>query len=263
MTRKNGIKWAVLLAVLLYASSARAQGNYEVQVYGSETVDPGKTMVELHTNLTVQGSKTTTDGTLPTNHQIHETIEITHGWNKWFETGFYTFTSADSNDGWQWVGTHFRPRIRAPESWHWPVGVGLSTEIGYQRARFSADTWTIEIRPIVDKQLGKLYLGFNPTLDRSFHGPSVSKGLEFSPNFKTAYQVSKRVSLGLEYYSALGSITGFDPLRDQEQQFIPCLDLDLGENWEFNFGIGVGATAATDHLLVKMIIGRRFSFGRH
>jgi hypothetical protein len=261
--RNSGIKWEILLAALLSVPCVRAQGNYEVQVYGSEIVDAGKTMVELHSNFTVQGSKSTSDGALPTNHQLHETIEITHGWNKWFETGYYIFTSADSNNGWQWVGSHLRPRVRAPESWHWPVGVSLSTEIGYQRALFSPDTWTLEIRPIVDKQLGKLYLGFNPALERSLHGPSVGKGVEFSPNFKAGYQVSKRVSMGVEYYSSLGSITGFDPLRDQEQQFIPCVDLDLGENWEFNFGVGVGATGATDHLLIKMILGRRFSFGRH
>ena len=51
----------------------------------------------------------------------------------------------------QWVGDHIRPRVRVPESWRWPVGVSLSTEVGYQRAVYSPDTWTWEIRPIVDK----------------------------------------------------------------------------------------------------------------
>ena len=36
------------------------QGNYEIQVYGSDTVSPGNTMVELHSNFTLNGSKTTT-----------------------------------------------------------------------------------------------------------------------------------------------------------------------------------------------------------
>ncbi len=48
--------------------AAKAQDNYEIQVYGSELVDPGKTMVELHSNFTFEGSKSTTDGTYPTNH---------------------------------------------------------------------------------------------------------------------------------------------------------------------------------------------------
>src|SRR5689334_7062101 len=41
---------------LLLAANAHAQGNYEIQVYGSDTVDPGTTMIELHSNYTVSGS---------------------------------------------------------------------------------------------------------------------------------------------------------------------------------------------------------------
>ena len=58
---------------------AKAQDNYEIQVYGVDTVDRGHTMVELHSNFTFEGSKTSQDGMRPTNHQWHETIEITHG----------------------------------------------------------------------------------------------------------------------------------------------------------------------------------------
>jgi hypothetical protein len=56
-------------------------------------------------------------------------------------------------------------------------------------------------------------------------------------------------------------VTEFDPLKDQQQQFFPTIDLDLGPQWEFNFGVGVGVTRSTDHLIVKCIIGRRFSWG--
>ena len=58
----------------------------------------------------------------------------------------------------QWVGDHIRPRISVPDSWDWPVGVSLSTEIGYQRAVYSPDTWTWEIRPIIDKSHRPLVL---------------------------------------------------------------------------------------------------------
>jgi hypothetical protein len=104
----------------------------------------------------------TIDGVLPTNHAEHEAVEITQGVNDCFETGFYIFTSIQSDGGRQWVGDHIRPRFRIPESWHWPVGVSLSNEIGYQRPEFSANTWTWEIRPIVDKKIGRWYLSFNP-----------------------------------------------------------------------------------------------------
>src|SRR4051794_23040005 len=238
----------ILACLPLLCSLAPAQDNYEVQVYGSETVAPRRTMVELHSNLTVSGEKQERSGVYPTNHAWHETVEITQGLNSWSEVGFYIFTAYSPGHGYQWVGDHIRPRVRVPESWHWPVGVSLSQEIGYQRSQFSEDTWTWEIRPIIDKELGKWYLSFNPTLDRSFHGPATREAVGFSPNVKVAYKLRKRLDVGVEYYGALGPVTGFDPLRNQQQQIIPSIDIDFGPSWEFNFGVGVGVTQSTDHL---------------
>jgi hypothetical protein len=257
-----------LLLGFCFCTIANAQDNYEIQVYGAETVAPGRTMVELHSNFTISGSKDVINGMLPTEHAWHETLEITRGITPWFETGFYVFSSINPGHGWQWVGDHIRPRVRAPEDWKLPVGLSVSFEFGYQRAKFSPDTWTLEIRPIIDKELAtarrcgdepcKVYLAFNPTLDRSFHGPGVAQGVTFSPNFKVGYDLTKRLNAGLEYYGALGPISGFDALRDQQQQILPAIDLNLGADWEFNLGVGVGVTRGTDHLLVKMIVGRRF-----
>jgi len=255
---RKGIQFALLYVIS--SVPLCGQGNYEIQVYGADTVPPGRTMVELHSNFTFEGLKTPVMGVLPDEHQLHETVEITQGWNDWFETGLYIFTSAGPGQGYKWVGDHIRPRIRVPDSWKWPVGVSLSTEIGYQRPIFSSDTWTWEIRPIIDKQWHAWYLSFNPALERSFHGPSVHEGIGFSPNFKVAYSVTRKLSAGLEYYGSLGSITGFDAFYLQQHQIVPTIDYDFGPNWEFNLGICVGATQSTDHLLVKMIIGRRFRF---
>ena len=182
-----------LFAAVILAPFAHAQDNYEIQVYGSDIVPPRSTMVEIHSNFTVSGSKTVRNGVLPTNHAEHETLELTQGINAWAEVGFYVFTSIQPGEGWQWVGDHIRPRVRAPETWHRPVGVSLSTEIGYQRAAFSPDTWTFEIRPIIDRKIGPWYLSFNPALDRSFHGPGVNQGVAFSPNVKVSYDFTKKI----------------------------------------------------------------------
>jgi Putative MetA-pathway of phenol degradation len=255
----------VLLTLPLFLQAAplvRAQGNYEVQVYGSEMVPPGRTMFELHSNFTFEGSKFTIDGVRPDEHALHETVEITQGFTPWFEVGFYIFTSYRASEGYQWVGDHIRPRVRVPEEWHWPVNVSISTELGYQRRDYSPDTWTWEIRPIADKQLGRWYMAVNPALERSFHGLDVHQGVTFSPAAKVSYDVTKRITFGFEYYGAVGSITGFDAVRDQQQAIMPALDLNLGPNWEFNLAAGIGVTQGTDHLLVKMIIGRRLKFGK-
>jgi hypothetical protein len=235
-----------------------AQENYEIQVYPGESLEAGHTMIELHSNFTIQGTKSKENGVNPTEHAWHETIEITHGFTPWFETGWYIFTAVQPDGGWQWVGDHIRPRVAIPESWKWPVGLSLSMEFGYQRRSFSTDTWTLEIRPIIDKKMGKWYWSFNPTVDKSFKGENSKLGFEFSPNFKFGYDLTPKINAGLEYYGALGPIGNFDPLHEQQQQILPAIDLNVSPKWEINFGVGVGVTHGTDHLLVKAIVGYRF-----
>jgi hypothetical protein len=66
----------------------------------------------------------------------------------------------------------------------------------------------------------------------------VSQGVVFSPNFKAGYDITKKINAGLEYYGDLGPVGNFDPLREQQQQIVPCVDLNLSPQWEFNFGLG-------------------------
>jgi len=80
------MRFLPLITLLAGASGLlHAQGSYEIQVYGSDLVEPGATMFELHSNFTFEGSKNVIDGQYPTEHQLHETLEITHGFSDWFE----------------------------------------------------------------------------------------------------------------------------------------------------------------------------------
>jgi hypothetical protein len=256
-----------LVLCLVVATPLCAQDNYEIQVYGSDTVAPKTLMTELHSNYSIDGLKPipgspyTANGTFPTNHAGRETLELTEGVTNWSELGFYVFTTYSTDFGYQWIGDHIRPRVRAPDSWHWPVGVSISNEIGYQRARYSPDTWTWELRPIIDKQIGRYYISFNPTLDRAWHGPDVNQGMVFSPNLKIGYDFTKKVQAGLEYYGSTGPIFNPDSIHTQQQQLFLVSDLNVDPKWEINFGIGVNVTGGTDHLIIKGILGRRFDWG--
>lgn len=252
-------KCIFILSLIIGAPTfVEAQDNYEIQVYGAETVDPGRTMVELHSNYTANGFTISSDGQLPDNHVVHETIEITHGWTSWFETGFYFFNSIGSEGRTAYVGSHIRPRVAAPVSWNWPVGVSISTEFGFQKKEFSANTSTLEIRPIVDKKWKKIYVSINPTLDKSFAGPDQNRGFIFSPNVKGSYDITKVVALGLEYYGSTGPFFHYDAFQKQMQQLFVATDLTTSPDWEFNGGVGYGFTSSTEKAIIKIIIGRRF-----
>jgi len=249
--------------LLLVSTTLRAQDNYEIQVYGSELIKPHQTMLELHSNFTINGFKTMSpDGLMPTQHVEHETIEITHGFTPWLEVGVYFFNSLGSEGRTAYVGSHIRPRVSAPLDWHWPVGVSLSGEFGFQKRAFAPNSETLEIRPIVDKQFGPWYLALNPTLVKTFRGPDQDR-LIFSPNIKGSYEFNKVMALGLEYYGSLGQIGQFDTFVKQQQQLFLVTDLNLAPNWEFNLGAGYGATTATERLIVKMILGHTIGRGTH
>lgn len=250
---------AILAALAFWAGPAAAQGNFEIQVYGSETTAPGTWMIELHSNAAILGTTRQDAGPIrPTQDAVHETLEVTRGWTPWFETGGYLFTSIQPDQGWEWVGVHLRPRVRVPEDWGLPVGLGLSVEVGYQQSTYSLDTWTIEIRPIIDKQIGPWYFAFNPVLDQSLKGPGTHTGIEFSPQAKVSYDLTKAVSAGIEYYGGLGPVGNFLPASQQQQLLFAVADLNLDPKWEINFGVGAGLTHDSDGLIIKLILGRRF-----
>lgn len=238
-----------------------AQDNYEIQVYGSETVARHNTMVELHSNFTFDGHQATDNGVLSTNHVFHETIEITHGFTRFFEVGFYFFNALGNDNRTTYVGSHIRPRVMVPKEWKWPVGVSLSMEAGYQKKEYSEDDWTLEVRPIVDHQLGNLYLSFNPTFAKSFHGVNKSLGYIFSPNAKAAYNITKVIAPGFEYYGSLGPLNHFQPSQSQQHQLFLAVDLHWSPDWELNFGYGWGFTQSTDNGIFKVILGYRFHNG--
>ncbi len=175
-------------------------------------------MVELHSNFTIDGSKQMVNGLYPTNHALHETIEITHGWNDWFETGFYILLACPPGMG--LVGYHIRPRVRIPE-WHWPVGVNLSTKSATSAANFPSTRGHGRCARL---SINKSDHGIGPSTPHSTvccTARPFTRAESFSPNFKFSYNFTPKIASGLEYYGSLGPVTGFYAVIPAAQQFFP------------------------------------------
>ncbi len=250
----------VLFFLLLFLFFANAQENYEIQVYSAPTMTKGQSIFELHSNYTFQGERNIVKGVRPSYHALHETIEITHGITENFELGFYLFMNYTSPYGYKVVGTHLRPRIAAPASWKLPVGLSLSAEIGYQRMEYSSETWSVELRPIIDKTIGKWYVSLNPVLGIQLKGVDKESAPAFAPNIKLSYAVSPKLSIGSEYYGDLGALNHFENGPNQSHALFAVADLYLDPRWEINLGPGWGLTNATDGLVIKLLVGRRIDW---
>lgn len=239
------------------ASASFAQDNYEIQVYGSQTQAKHSSIFELHSNFTFLGERDIVKGVRPSNHALHETIEVTTGITNNFELGVYLFMNYTEAYGYKVIGYHLRPRIMVPKEWNLPVGLSLSLEAGYQDQHYSPDLWNLEIRPIIDKQWNKLYLSFNPTMGISLSGVDHDSRPEFEPNFKASYNFFKKASLGFEYYGSLGALNHFERPADQSHALFFAYDLVGNNDWELNIGPGWGLTKATDGFVFKVLVGRR------
>lgn len=254
------MKKLLSICCCLFYLGVSAQDNYEIQVYGSQTQAKRSSIFELHSNYTFSGEKDIVKGVLPSFHSLHETVEITTGITDIFELGFYLFTNYTEGYGYKVIGSHIRPRIMVPQSWHVPVGLSLSVEFGYQNQQYSPDLWNLELRPIIDKQWKNLYVAFNPTLGISLKGVDNNSTPVFEPNIKTSYNFFKKASLGLEYYGSLGAINQFEKSADQEHALFLVYDLVGNNDWELNIGPGLGLTRATDNFVFKILVGRRIKW---
>lgn len=195
-------KFVFQLSFILISSCLYAQADNEIQVYASPTIQHKWTIFELHSNYTFKGSKFLTDPKIA--KRTNETLEITSGFGKNFEVGFYTFTSFSPGGKFQYLGNQVRPRITVPEGWKWSFGASLSMEFGFFRPDTdSSFLWQGEIRPIFDKIAGNWYFSFNPNIDFVLSGDDKQVGI--APQFKSVYTIKKVFGIGIEYYGSLGT----------------------------------------------------------
>ena len=243
-----------LLMLCIISAMGYAQADNEIQVYASPTIQHKWTIFELHSNYTIEGSKFLIDP--KSANWTNETLEITHGFGKNFEMGFYTFTAFDPNGSFQYLGNQLRPRVTVPEGWGWKLGASLSMEFGFFRPhKDSSFLWQGELRPILDKTAGNWYFSLNPNIDFVLSGDQ--KGVGLSPQFKTSYTFKEKLGVGFEYYGGLGNIDDLLPLNQQEHLAGPVIDLYFHPMWEFNGGFLFGLTDHSNQQVIKLLLGRR------
>jgi hypothetical protein len=196
----------------------------------------------------------------PTNNQFHLTAEITHGLSEHWEPGGYLVSAFAPEEGVYFAGARARARFRLPDSSGLPFRFSLSTELDFTKHQFDANTISMEIRPILERELRKWYFSVNPDFTKSFRGEDAHRGFGMEPAVKVSYKLTKLLEPGFEYYAETGPVANIDTLHNQHHLIFPTLDLNTSPNWEINIGVGRGLTGTSQHWVVKWIIGRKIHF---
>lgn len=259
MTRRAMITLA-LLAGLVAARKVRAQDRFEIQVYDSETAPQGGVGVETHVNAIVRGTtQPSAQGEAPTDRQTHLTFEPHVGVASWCELGAYLQTAYDADGSAHFGGFKLRFKMRLPRRYaRGIIGLALNLEFSDVPARYEANVYGSELRPIIDFMYKRLYASFNPIVDIDLAG-TIAGRPQLQPAAKISVTAVRGLAFGLEYYANFGAVTRLLPGREETHRLFVVADIvhsitkRLGLS--VNLGAGYNLTGEGDRWVVKAIIG--------
>jgi hypothetical protein len=260
MIRKVRLFTVTAFLGLACGTHALAQDPFEIHVYEYQPLKPRSFTLETHLNYVGKGTREFEGTVAPFNDQFHMTYELTGGITNNIAMGFMLLTARRPGDGlgWDTAGVRILPHFYVPESWGWPVKVGLIGEFSFEKTLYAENDKQVEIRPIIEKSFGKFQIDLNPAFQRALHGPGTRAGWAFSPAARVAYHLNERWTPSLEYYSETGPFPTELDVREQVHQFLPGADLKVRENVLWSFGVGIGSTPAGNRLVYKSRIEIEF-----
>jgi len=249
---------AFLLSILfLYPSRAAAQLDpWEFEVYPYATESRG--MIELETDNAVvanghsQGGEGTAAGTFRSQGMWYNGNELTYGLTDRIEAAAYLSFSQPSGHGFWWAGDKFRLRGRLFDQETLPVNLGWYAELEWhKRPQFDDTDLEMELKPIIEKDLGRLALVANPVFEKVVLGVGHDHGFEFGYRNGAYYRWMRYLSPGIEFYGGIGLIDDTDPLSQQQHYIFPVVWGELPHGIEYNLGPGFGLTRGSDHVIMK------------
>ena len=215
-------------------------------------------MFELHSNYTIAGSRSP-----PPMASFRPTTRSTKRSRS--PTGSATDRARlllVHRDAGRWtdpMGRH-APASSLPRSRE--SGTGPSASASRRRsatsdARFSADTWTYELRPIIDKQLGPWYVSLNPVLGKSLRGPERRSTLRLHAERRRRIRSHVRLNLASSTTASPGPSNASSRWRSRSTSCSAPSNIDFGPDREFNFGYGTRSRQRTIRVSSRRLAAAR------
>lgn len=246
-----------IFAWLWSEGQAGAIDFYEIQIYPTETAPPGQLQLELHSNSVTSATGSQAHAQLNP-YQVHETLEATYGLTPHIEIGQYLCTAKLNNGDYEYAGSRTKVHFGVAATDTWPLQIGGNVELDYMRRAAEENPFSLELRPIVEKRFGKLWIIANFAFERPFRGPGTHQGFDLSPSGEVTYDLFEWVSPALEYYGDMGALEKLPSVQKQQHFLVPALDFHLYPKLELNLGVGLGLTRASNGVFLKSIVGWTF-----
>jgi len=248
---------ALLAALFALGGRAFAIDFYEIQIYPTDTTPKGVLQLELHSNSVTTATGSEAHQQLNP-YQVHETLEATYGVTPHLEIGQYLCTAKLGNGDYEYAGSRTKVHFGLADSDSWPLQFGGNLELDYMRRAAEENPLSLEMRPIVQKRFGKLWIIANFAFEKPFRGPGTHQGFTLAPSGEISYDLMSWVSAALEYYGDMGALEHLPSVQDQQHFLVPALDFYLYPKLELNLGVGFGLTRASNGVFIKSIVGWSF-----
>jgi len=244
----------VALAAVLAVPAVTFAQTDEIQVYDGGLAPVGTFNLTWHNNFTPSGQTTQPyPGGVIADRSFNGVTEWALGVTNWFEAGLYLpLYSHDKTEGWGINGVKLRALFAVPNADDRKFFYGANFEFSINAERWDATRYTSEVRPIVGWHLKPWDIIINPIVDTAYDG---LENLEFVPATRVAYNFPSGWTLAAEEYDDFGPLHHFASAADQAHQLYGVVDRTW-KNWDFEGGVGVGLTDASDHLTIKLIVSR-------
>ncbi len=246
-----------LIAALSGARHAAAIDQYEIQIYSTETVEHHKLSLELHSNSVLSTTGLRAKEELRP-HELHETLEATYGLTPHVEIGQYFVTAKFIDGGYGYAGSRTKIHFGIGDPEAWPLAFGGNIEVDYMRRQADENPLSLEVRPIVEKRFGKLAIIANLAFEKPLRGPGSHTGISFAPSGLVSYDLLPWLTPAVEYYGDIGPLRTIPSTSQQQHFVVPAINLNLLPQLEFNVGVGIGTTKASQGIFLKSIIGWTF-----
>ncbi len=249
----------VIAGLLLLASPAFAQIDpFEFEVYPTQTEGQGILELESLNSFVPKGhhgpGEGTSAGALPSASMYRTAVELEYGITDKLEGAAYLNLAHANGGSLQYAGSKYRLRGSLFEQGELPIDLGWYAELEWWRTpEIDDQQLELELRPIIEKDIGRWSFILNPKVEKVLAGPGHNKGFEFGYANKISWRLSRYFSPGLEFYGGIGLIDDSDPLYAQQHYIFPVVDTFI-QDIHVNFGAGFGLTRGSDRVITKLNI---------
>jgi hypothetical protein len=244
-----------LLLVCAAAYPLCAQDPFEINVYEYEPLPMGSFTYEAHINYVLSGTRRFDGPMAPSYQQLHFSSELTAGLSESFAAGFVLLTAKREGGEQEYAGFRIVPHFYAPESWKLPFRFGLVAEFSSQSTTYVENSKQLEIRPILEKQIGRFDFDFNPVFSHAVGRQEMKLGWVLEPAARFSWKMGSALRPSLEYYGTWGPVSSPHLLGNSTHQILPGADLRIGKNLTWSFGLGWSNNPAA-----RLIFKSRFEF---